>query len=117
MSNDHEAQWLREQMQELRQRRGASGPTFERVWGAARVRRVALEAKPAWPAWTLAASSFAAVLLTTLLALHIGAERKRDRQQEREFATVDGVLMTYWQAPSDDLLPISNGPNLPNRDE
>jgi len=117
MSNDQEDQWLREQMQELRQRRQASGPAFERVWGVARVQRAALDAKPAWPSWTLAGASFAAVLLTTVLAFHTAAERKHSREKEREFAAVDGVLMTYWQAPSDDLLPVRNGSDLPNRDE
>jgi hypothetical protein len=117
MSNEHDGQWLRERMQQLRERRDASAPAFERLWGAARVRRAASDAKSAWPAWTLAGASFAAALLTAILAFHTAAERKHSRQQEREFAAVDGVLMTYWQAPSDDLLPISNGSDLPKQDE
>jgi hypothetical protein len=113
MSNDHEEQWLRERMQQLRQRRNASVTSFERVWGAARVRRVAVDAKPA----ALAGASLAAVLLTSVLVFHTAAERKQSREKEREFAAVDGVLMTYWQAPSDDLLPVHNGSDSPHGDE
>lgn len=117
MSYDHEEQWLRERMQQLRQRREASATSFERVWGAARARRVAVDAKPAWSSMALVGASFAAVLLTSVLVFHTAAERKQRREKEREFAAVDGVLMTYWQAPSDDLLPVHNGSDLPNGDE
>lgn len=117
MSNDHDAQWLKERMQQLRDRRDASAPAFERVWGAARVQRTASDAKPSWPSWALATASFAVILLTSVLVFHTAAERKHSREREQEFATVDGVLMTYWQAPSDDLLPVHNGSDLPNRDE
>ena len=117
MSNDHDVQWLREHMRELRQRREASATSFERVWGAARRRRAALEAKPAWPSLTLVGASFAALFLAAVLTLHIVADRRHNREREREFAAVDGVLMTYWQAPSDDLLPGHDKSDLSHRDE
>lgn len=117
MSNDHESQWLRERMQRLRPRRNASVTAFEKIWGAAQAEQVSLEVKPVSPAWRLATASLAAILLAAALAFHAVAERKHNRQQEREFAAVDGVLMTYWQAPSDELLPVGNATDLPNRDE
>ena len=117
MSNDDESRWLRDRMQRLRQRRNISTTAFERLWGAAQARQASFEAKPAGPSWRFAAASVAAILLAVGIAFHTAAERKHSRQQEREFAAVDGVLMTYWQAPSDDLLPLSNGTELPHRDE
>ncbi|HSI12809.1 MAG TPA: hypothetical protein VK961_12240 [Chthoniobacter sp.] len=117
MSNDHDAQWLRDRMQELGQRRQASATSFERVWGAARRCQAASDAKPGWPSLTLAGASFAVLFLAAVLTLHIVAERRHDREREREFAAVDGVLMTYWQAPSDDLLPVRHDSDLPHRDE
>jgi len=117
MSDDHESQWLRDRMKKLRQRRNMSGAAFERIWSAAQAQQASLETAPAAPAWKFATASLAAILLAVGFAFHTAAERKHRRQQEREFAAVDGALMTYWQAPSDDLLPISNGTELPNRDE
>ena len=114
MSDDHEAQWLRDRMQELRQRRNASAPTFEQVWGVAREQQASLEGKPVCPSWSFAAASIAAILLTASVAFHTAAEREHSRQKEREFAAVDGVLITYWQAPSDDLLSIGNSTDLSN---
>lgn len=117
MKNDPEAQWLREEMQELRRRREASAASFERVWRAARERHAALHAKPVWPSLALAGASCAAVAAAAIFAFHSAAERKHSRQREREFAAVDGVLMTYWQAPSDGLLPVHNESELPHLDE
>ena len=117
MSSDQESPWLRERMQQLRERRNGLATPFERVWGAARAQQASLEAKPMWPVWRLAAVSVIAALLASATVFHTAEERKHRRQKEREFAAVDGVLMTYWQAPSDDLLPTGKTTELPNRDE
>jgi hypothetical protein len=55
----------------------------------------------------------AAVFLVSVAAFHTASERNHQRQREREFAAVDGILITYWQAPSDDLLGAGDEAYLP----
>ena len=117
MSSDQESPWLRERMQQLRERRNGLTTPFERLWDAALTQQAALETKPMRPVWRLAAVSVVVVFLASVTVFHRAAERKHRRQTEREFAAVDGVLMTYWQAPSDDLFPAGKTTELPDRDE
>jgi len=117
MNKDDESPWLRDRMQQLRERRNGSVIAFERVWGAARAQQTSLETKSDWPAWRFATATVAGILLAAAIVFHIAGDRKQRREKEQEFAAVDGVLMTYWQAPSDDLLPVSNATELPKRDE
>ena len=105
MSDDHESDWLRHQMRRLRQRRNASATPFHQVWNAARAQHLSSDAKLAWPWWRIAGASIAAVVVAAVATFHTATERMHSRQKEQEFATVDGILITYWQAPSDDLLP------------
>jgi hypothetical protein len=108
MNDEHESPWLQERMQELRERRDASAPAFERVWRAARVQCASEEGKVAWPVWRIAGVSVAAVVITIGAVFWTHAEREHHRRIERDFAAVDGALLMYWQAPSDDLLPVGN---------
>jgi hypothetical protein len=105
MSDDRDSAWLQDQMRRLRQRRNASAARFEQVWGAAQAQQVSLETKLAWPSWMIGSASIAAILLAAMVVFHTASERNHRRQKEQEFATVDGILMTYWQAPSDEMLP------------
>ena len=96
-------------MQALRRRRDASAPAFEDVWGSARSRCAAAEEETAWPWWRLTATSLAAVLVLAGAGVWTFSARERHhRRVEREFAAVDGALLTYWQAPSDALLSTAN---------
>jgi hypothetical protein len=108
MSNDHDSTWLRDQMRRLRQRRDASSTRFEQFWDAAQAQQVSSETKLACPSWIIGSASIATILLAALVAFHTASERKHSRQKEQEFATLDGILMTYWQAPSDEMLPAGH---------
>ena len=101
---------MRERMQTLRQRRDASAPAFEDVWRSARSRNSAPEKAAPWPWWRLAAAPLAATIVIAVASIWTFSAREHHRRMEREFAAVDGALITYWQAPSDALLSNANGP-------
>jgi hypothetical protein len=101
----------------MRRRREASTPAFEQIWRAARAQQTSAEAKLAWPWWKLAGASAVAALLAVFIAFYTASERKHRRQQERDFATLDGILITYWQAPSDDLLSMGSRAEFSTKDE
>jgi len=113
MNDENESPWLQERMQELRERRHASAPTFEKVWRAARARTSEVVEKAVWPTWRLAAVSFATIAVAASAIMWKHSERENHRRIERDFAAVDGALLTYWQGPTDDLLPIGNWDDSP----
>lgn len=113
MKHEDESRWLHERMQELRARRGASTPAFDKLWCAAHARNASAEEKGAWPAWGLASLS-AAVIVVAATLFWTASAREHSRRMERDFATVDGALLMYWQAPSDDILPVGNWNESPD---
>ena len=104
MKSESDETWLRERMQELRQRATGAAPPFDRVWRRALAQRAApVESKR--PAWRFACAFTAALLVLIAAFSWSNAQRKRTARVEREYAEMEGVLMTYWQAPSDTLFP------------
>jgi hypothetical protein len=102
---------MRERMQALRQRRDESTPAFEDVWRYARSQYATPENATSWAWWRLAGASLAVAVVIAGAGTWTLSARERHRRIEREFAAVDGALITYWQAPSDALLSSSNGPD------
>ena len=104
MNNDEESKWLRDRMALLRRRRGASVVKFDQIWQAAQRERRARQMDREWPWWKLASASLAAFIIVAAFVLQTQSRIEDSRHKEQEFATVDGILMTNWQAPSDDLI-------------
>lgn len=104
MNSDEESKWLRERMALLRHRRNASVVEFDQIWRAARKEQSTRQMDRAWPWWKLAGATFAAFVVIGMSVLQTRSRIEDSRHKEQEFATVDGILMTNWQAPSDDLI-------------
>lgn len=115
MTDESDGKWLRDRMQKLRASRDASAPAFEQIWRDARARHSTPKQRSAFPAWRLACASVAAVLALTTVITWSSMQRERDRRMERDFAEVEGTLLTYWQAPSDTLFPTVGGNEAPER--
>lgn len=104
MKNESDDFWLRECMQELRQRAAGTAPPFDRVW-----RRAFTPTAPPRLGWRLASASFAALLVLMAAFSWSSHQRARTAQMERAYDEMEGVLMTYWQAPTDTLFPSGDG--------
>jgi len=115
MNDESDGKWLRDRMQKLRASRDASAPAFEQVWRGARARQMAPRQRSAFPAWRLASVSAAALLVLATAITFSSVQRERNRRMERDFAEVEGTLLTYWQAPSDSLFPTADGNEPPER--
>src|SRR4051794_10913485 len=103
MKSASDEAWLRERMQELRRRAVGSAPSFDRVWRRALTPR-ASPLQSMWSGWRLAGASTAALLVMLAAFSWSTAHRERSARLEREYAEMEGSLLTYWQAPSDTLL-------------
>jgi len=107
MKSESDETWLRERIQDLRQRATGAAPPFDRVWRRALARRAA-PLESILPGWRLACASTAALLVLIAAFSWSNAQRKRTAHVEREYAEMEGVLMTYWEAPSDTLFPTGD---------
>src|SRR4051812_9214846 len=114
MNDESDEKWLRERMQKMRATRDASAPAFEQVWRDARARTTPQQ-RIAFPAWRLAWASAAVLVVLATSITWSSMQRERNRRMERDFAEVEGTLLTYWQAPSDTLFPTAGGNEAPER--
>jgi hypothetical protein len=114
MKSESDETWLRDRMRELRQQATDSAPPFDRVWRRALAQRAA-PLKSVLSGWRLAGASIAALLVMLAAISWSTARRERTARMEREYAEMEGVLMTYWQAPSDTLFPTGDGEGLYER--
>ena len=107
MSHDDETHWLKTRMDRMRERRERCIPSFEQTWRAAEAR----PAKRGVPVLfgNLLLPSAAVVLAAVATGFWGFARWQHSQRIERDFATVEGALVTYWQAPSDALLESVNG--------
>jgi len=105
MSNDKESLWMRTRMDRMREHRNQSIPAFIEVWRAAKHRRKGWDQDHSPRVRGLA---FASLAMTFVLAVAVigywgSGRRQQNDKRQLEFTAVDGVLVTYWQAPSDAL--------------
>lgn len=115
MNDGSDEKWLRDGMQKLRASRDASAPAFGQVWHGAHARRTLPKQSLAFPAWRLAGASAVALLALATVITWSSAQREHHRRVERDYAEVEGTLLTYWQAPSDTLFPTTGGNENPER--
>jgi len=115
MNDESDEKWLRDRMQNMRAGRDASAPAFEQVWRGARSRRTVPKQALAFPAWRLVCASVAALLALATAITWSTVQREHNRRVERDFAEVEGTLLTYWQAPSDTLFPTTDRNQAPER--
>jgi hypothetical protein len=113
MSDKDESRWLTERMQQMRERRERSAPAFAKTWRAAK------ERSSAGPRVSprLRGLAFASVALVVAASAGYWSFTKvqQSRRMERDYAALEGALLTYWQAPSDALFdsPPSGEPAQP----
>jgi hypothetical protein len=103
MSGEHEDQWLRRRMQRMRACQEQSLPAFAEVWRAVEWRRASFrqEAIPRSRRWALARAAL--VPLAAAVGYVSFDQWRENRRVERDFAALEGALLTYWQPPSDAL--------------
>jgi len=104
MSNEkNEERWMENRMQRMRERRERSLPAFAQVWRSAEARRsVSRQHIPAH--WRRLAFASATVVFAAAIAGYWSLTKgQQSRRVERDFARVEGALLTYWQAPTDVL--------------
>ena len=92
-------------MDQMRERREQSIPSFDEMWRAAEGRRTGSDQRAAPRVGGLAFASLAMAFVLAVAAIGywgFGSRQQSERRQ-LEFAAMDGVLVTYWQAPSDAL--------------
>lgn len=104
MSSDNEALWIKDRMQQMREHREHLMPAFEQIWNAAQVRRTASTQPAPMYFQRLALVSAAVALMAAILGYWSFTHWQQSRRIERDYTAVEGVLLTYWQAPSDALL-------------
>jgi len=107
MKSESDETWCRDCMQELRQHEIGSAPSFDQVRRRARAQRASLPGSMP-PAWGLACASTMALLVLIAAFSWSTVHRERAARIEREYAEMEGVLLTNWQAPSDTLFPTGN---------
>lgn len=107
MKSESDETWFRDRMKELRQHEIGSAPSFDQVRRRARAQRASpLRSMPL--AWRLACASSMALLVLIAAFSWSTVHRQRAARIERDYAEMEGVLLTNWQAPSDTLFPTGN---------
>lgn len=134
-TDEREVGWFRERMRELRRQRETSAPSFGQTWRAVRAREAAEENALVLPWGRFAVASAVAIAVAIFVVFYTASDRphrwqqerdfanrerdltKLERQLERDFAKLDGLLITYWEAPSDELFSLGSPAETPTRDE
>jgi hypothetical protein len=101
MSSENEDRWMQCRMQRMRERRERSLPAFQQLWRSAQSGRPTSTAR--LRSGRLVLTSITAVLVAAVTGYWSFTQWQAHRRMERDFAALEGTLLTHWQSPSDVL--------------